>query len=144
MLPFMSARGYRVLTGQTGSRVWWVRVLVTGFFLVWYNAVAVHLLMEPHPGFHGHSHPVPIGDCERGQMHSHEDDCHPPHLASDHGYLLTVRTLGPSVPDFILTDASSFGSPCPADGRLSGVLERPHRPGVDPPDPAQPRAPPAV
>ena len=144
MLPVMSRLAHRVTPIRPGSRVWWIRVLMTGVFVVWFNATAVHLVIEPHPEFHGHRHPAPVDDCLRGQLHSHERDCHPPHLASDHGYLLMIRTFGPELPPADMAGAPGVEPPDPPAGQPPSRIDLPHWPGTDPPNPGRPRAPPLV
>jgi hypothetical protein len=143
MLPVMSRLAHSVMPFQPGSRHWWAGVLVTAAFLFWFNAVAVHALMEPHLGGPGHHHAAVMDECARGEMHSHEQDCHPPHLASDHGYLPATRSLGAALPTFALMGAFDGAPPSPA-GHCLSRLEPSRQPGADPPNPAQPRAPPLI
>ena len=98
MLWFMSQLASRIPPDRPGSRVWWVRVAVTAVFLIWVNAVAIHLQTEPHLEITSHHHPTSTSDCERGLMHSHDRGCHSPHTVSDHGYFLAVRILGSLLP----------------------------------------------
>jgi hypothetical protein len=141
MLPFMSPFAHRATSDKPGSRVWWVRLAITCLFLVWFNAVAVHALTEPHEGASGHNHASVASDCERGLMHHHEKECHPPHMASDHGYLLAKRLMGAEQPPAILAPPG-FEPLVPPVHSPVVAIRHPHFSGADPPSPAQPRAPP--
>jgi hypothetical protein len=144
MLPLMSRLAHSVMPLQPWSRRWWLGVLATAAFLFWFNVVAVHALMEPHLGGPGHHHAVAATDCARGEMHSHERDCHPPHLASDHGYLPSMRFLDAALPHFALLGVGNGAPPAPSAGQCRSRLEPTRQPGADPPHTAQPRAPPSI
>jgi hypothetical protein len=144
MMPVMSRLAHPVTSVRPGSRVWWAGVLVTAAFLFWFNAVAVHALTEPHLGGPGHHHAAAVDDCARGEMHSHEQDCHPPQLASDHGYLASLRSLGAAPPTYASMGTFNGAPPSPTVGVALSLLEPAHHPGADPPNTAQPRAPPSI
>jgi hypothetical protein len=144
MLAVMSRLPFLVTPVRPGTRVWWVRVVITGLFLIWNQAVAVHVLTQPHEGGPGHNHSSQAGDCERGLMHSHENDCDPPHVASDHGYLLVSRVFGPMLPVAAVAVLPGWDSLEPRGELLPSLLESPHWPGADPPRLTLPRAPPSA
>ena len=127
---------------------WWVRLFVAGVFAFYLNYVPIHLAMSAHLDdvlesvaelvFHHHHphqhHPEPT-----------DSDQHVPHPASDHTLTLTAQTQaqGTVAPVVCLLPTEVFAALIePPSSPLPPIFERIRPPGVSPPDPLRPRAPP--
>jgi hypothetical protein len=130
----------------------WSVLALAAFYL---NFVSAHLATETH--FHGqveeHSHAqanshthVDAGH-EGEHNHDHEDEGgrgHTPHDASEHLLDVAVKGADPAIPGPTLAIAlETFVFDAPVlFSWAQPLFERERPPGVSPPDPLQPRAPP--
>lgn len=123
----------------------WVRLLGLLLFVYAINYAPVHLALEIHVAdipAAGSSNETWTATLLTAEEAEHSD--HAPHLASDHSLRLVSHTqVVPVVLDTCVTTStvevwrSHFLLPL-------FLTERQHPPGLPPPDPLQPRAPPLV
>lgn len=126
-----------------GSPGWWLRVAVSFLAVGYLNFIPLHLATELH------DHRVEWGTESGTELAAYEHahghaDGHAPHLAADHLLRVSAASLG----------SVSFFSACvPDTASLVPVLpptiprllhERDRPPGLAPPEPLQPRAPPVA
>lgn len=122
---------------------WWMRLCGLLLFVYAVNYAPVHLALEIHEGhFPGAKPPVESRAAPLFTAEQPAGSDHAPHLASDHSLRMVVQAkVTPVVCDCCLTTAtvevcrSQFVFPL-------FLTERQNPPGLPPPDPLQPRAPP--
>lgn len=154
ILPF-SGRDLNRMTGlrkrqhalmpKPGSPLW-LRVFMAALFIFSANFVPLHLALESHldddhllASRAGRTKGQPSNAV---RAEAEDGDHHAPHFASDHLLRLAPRTPSSSVsldPAAIDTNVLVF-SPQPQTPLF--LTERQNPPGLPPPDPLQPRAPP--
>lgn len=123
---------------------WWVRVLTVGLFIFHINYIRFHLLMETHLD----DFQVSIAESAEHDDGHHdadhqEGDDHKPHAASDH----LIQMASKHQPSLLAIDflpvekLACFALP-DAPQVIRPDLETRKLPGVSPPGPLRPRAPP--
>lgn len=125
------------------SAGWWMRLFVAVWFIACVNYVPVHLVAETHLDDLSAEHGSACSEGVRFSQADHDDDGHHvPHLATDHA----LRVLPQAPISFVAFEAA------PTDTSVDLIIpqtlphlfltERQNPPGIPPPDPLQPRAPP--
>ena len=132
--------------GEAGR---WGVLALAAFYL---NFVSVHLATEMHFHSHGEEHAHSHADQEheqdrdQGHEHDHEGPGHAPHDASEHLLDVVLKGAEPIVagPPFAIASTTFVLDAPVLFTWAQPVFERERPPGVAPPDPLQPRAPPLV
>lgn len=128
---------------RTFFACWCVRVFALLLFVYGVNYAPVHLALETHlgglPGTSQTAHaPATVWSTPGHEDASH----HPPHLASDHSLRMASQAQVSYVA-FTFCVASTAVEVCCSTFQFPLFLtERQNPPGLPPPDPLQPRAPP--
>lgn len=130
-------------TSKPGGPLW-LRVFVAALFIFCVNYTPIHLAIETHlddllASCHGATQAEPANIIQA----EHDDgDHHAPHFASDH--LLRPAPPTPShVVSFDLVTMETTVALLTVQPQTNLILmERQNPPGLPPPDPLQPRAPP--
>lgn len=127
---------------RTFFKCWWMRFFGLLLFVYGVNFTPVHLTLEPHLG------DLPPQTLSTGveafllSATEQADSHHEPHLASDHSLRLAPQAQVSFV-SFECYAPSATVEICSSQCVLPLILtERQNRPGLPPPDPLQPRAPP--
>ncbi len=121
----------------------WLRVCVALLFAFHVNYVPFHLAAESHLDDLLASSGVAESHTESGiKTNDGHSDNHLPHLAADHSIKLAPQTPAGFVAlDVVAADARVPQLQSQSRSRLF-LTERQHPPGLPPPGPSQPRAPP--
>lgn len=126
---------------------WWSRLFVAALFVFYLNYIPLHLATATHlDGLVASVSEVVLHhDGHDDAAHSHDNDPHVPHPASDHTLTFTAQTHESSALTlavfFLPVDSTVLI--CEPKVRLpSPVFDRVWPPGESPPGPLQPRAPP--
>jgi hypothetical protein len=125
------------------SAGWWMRLFVAVWFIACVNYVPVHLVFETHLDDLSAEHGSVSGEAVCIGQADHDDEGnHAPHLASDHA----LRVLPHAPISFVASDAVPIDTTVavliPQTHPHLFLTERQNPPGIPPPDPLQPRAPP--
>jgi hypothetical protein len=128
---------------RTFFRCWWLRLFGLLLFVYGVNYSPVHLALETHLGdLPAQARSVGVEACLLSATGQAADSHHDPHLASDH----SLRFASQAQVSFVSFDCcapSAAVEICRPQLLLALLLtERHNPPGLPPPDPLQPRAPP--
>lgn len=122
----------------------WLRVFMAALFIFCVNFAPLHLALETHlddlfascaGAAEGQPPNAVCAETEGG-------DHHAPHLASDHLLQLAPQTPSDSISFDCVTVETSVPVFSPQPQTPLFLTERQNPPGIPPPDPLQPRAPP--
>lgn len=132
---------------KPASAGWWLRCLATALCLFSANYALFHLAAESH---HLVDQDAASSDAAQAQVSNfspatHDDHGHHvPHLASDHLLRFALQASSQSVSLALVLADTRVALPTPRVGQPLFLTERQNPPGIPPPDPLQPRAPPLV
>ncbi len=126
---------------------WWVRVFALLLFVYGVNYVPVHLVLETHLGRLPGTLPGTSQTADAPATvwfgPGHEDASHhPPHLASDHSLRMTSQAQVNYVAVTFCVASTAVKASRSTFQLPLFLTERQNPPGLPPPDPLQPRAPP--
>ena len=127
----------------TFFRCWWLRLFGLLLFVYGVNYFPVHLALETHLGdLPAQARSVGVEPSLLSAIGPAADSHHHPHLASDHSLPLATKAQVSFV-SFVCYAPSATVEICRPQLLLPLFLaERQNPPGLPPPDPLQPRAPP--
>jgi len=120
---------------------------VTALCLFGANYVPFHLAAEKHHLMDRHAASTHAAQAQVSDFSpaAHDDhEHHVPHLASDHLLRFTLQASPQSVSLALVLADTRVALPTPRVGQPLFLTERQNPPGIPPPDPLQPRAPPLV
>ena len=121
----------------------WLRIFVLALFIFCVNYTPIHLAIETHlDHVPASSHRAPQAEPANTIQAGHDDDHHPPHFASDHLLRSATPTPPPVVNFDLFTVETTVPLLTPQPQTQLFLTERQNPPGIPPPDPLQPRAPP--
>ncbi len=122
----------------------WLRIFVLALFIFCVNYTPIHLAIEAHfDDVPASGHGAPQAEPANTIQAEHDDaDHHSPHFASDH-LLRSAAPLPSQVVNFDLVTVETAVALLTVQLQTNLILtERQNPPGIPPPDPLQPRAPP--